>query len=68
MPLSVIVYPPDEHGARHIRADGEILGRAYSVQDLVVVLEAAGLGFDESEIIRSTLIEWLGGGPDVWAH
>ncbi|MET7390670.1 hypothetical protein ACFYPT_37795 [Streptomyces sp. NPDC005529] len=67
--VSVVVYPPDEEGARDVRADGVALGRALNVHDIAALLEAAGLrGLDEADVARSTLIEWLGGGPEVWTR
>ncbi|MFI1723899.1 hypothetical protein [Streptomyces sp. NPDC020489] len=70
MPMPpVIVYPPDEEGGRRVRVDGTILGRAYSVQDIVAFMQDAGLqSFDEMDVVRSELIEWRGGGPEVWTH
>jgi hypothetical protein len=65
----VIVYPPDEQGGRRVRVDGTILGRAYSVRDIAAFMQEAGLqSFDEMDVVRSALIEWRGGGPDVWTH
>lgn len=65
----VIVYPPDEQGGRRVRVDGTILGRAYSVRDIAAFMQEAGLQeFDEMDVVRSALIEWRGGGPDVWTH
>ncbi|MBD2818880.1 hypothetical protein ACFC5H_31650 [Streptomyces rochei] len=65
----VIVYPPDEEGGRRVRVDGEVLGRAYGVQDVARFLQEAGLqDWDELDVVRSTLVEWRGGGPDVWDH
>lgn len=50
-----------------MRVDGKILGTAYSLHDLSVFLEHAGLeGWDELDVVASGLIEWRGGGPDVW--
>jgi hypothetical protein len=69
MAVPVIVYPPDEEGARRVRADGAILGLAYSVRDIAALLQTAGLqGWDEMDVVRSDLIEWRGGGPDAWTH
>lgn len=63
----VTVHPPDEQGGRRVRVDGTILGRAYSVQDVAALLQQAGLQeYDEMDVVRSDLIEWRGGGPDVW--
>jgi hypothetical protein len=65
----VIVYPPDEDGGRRVRIDGQIAGRAYSVRDVAAFAQEAGLQhWDEMDVVRSSLIEWRGGGPDVWTH
>lgn len=65
----VIVYPPDEQGGRRVRIDGQIAGRAFSVMDIAAFLQTAGLQeTDEMDVVRSGLIEWRGGGPDVWEH
>lgn len=63
----VIVSAPAETGGRRVRVDGESLGTAYSLHDLSVFLERAGLeGLDEVDVANSPLIEWHGGGPEVW--
>ncbi|MEU3507928.1 hypothetical protein ABZ733_08350 [Streptomyces longwoodensis] len=65
----VVVYPPSETGGRRVRVDGEILGTAYTLHDVSVFLERAGLeGWDELDVARAELIEWRGGGPDQWEH
>lgn len=65
----MIVYPPDEEGGRRVRVDGTILGRAYSARDIARFMQEAGLQeFDEMDVVRSALIEWRGGGPEVWEH
>jgi hypothetical protein len=65
----VVVYPSDEDGGRRVRIDGAIVGRAFSVQDVARFMQEAGLQeFDAMDVVRSSLIEWRGGGPDVWAH
>ncbi|MER6524654.1 hypothetical protein [Streptomyces sp. NPDC001508] len=65
----VVIYPPDEEGGRRVRVNGEILGRAFSLQDIARFMQQAGLqGWDEMDVVRSTLIEWRGGGPGVWRH
>jgi hypothetical protein len=47
--------------------DGTILGLAYGLTDVVEFLRRAGLeGVDEVEVARSPMVEWRGGGPDVW--
>jgi hypothetical protein len=63
----VIVSPPSEHGGRRVQVDGDVLGTAFSLQDLTVFLQRAGLeGVDELNIAESPVIDWLGGGPEVW--
>lgn len=64
----VVVYPPDEGGGRRVRIDGSIAGLAFSVRDVAAFLQTAGLqSFDEMDVVRSALIEWRGGGPEVWS-
>ena len=63
----VIVYPPDEDGGRRVRIDGQIAGRAFSTRDVAAFLQEAGLqSYDEMDVVRSALLEWRGGGPEVW--
>ncbi|QCX81081.1 hypothetical protein C9F11_37490 [Streptomyces sp. YIM 121038] len=65
----VVIYPPDEEGGRRVRIDGTILGRAYGVRDVAAFMQEAGLqDFDEMDVVRSALIEWRGGGPEVWTR
>ncbi|MER5211967.1 hypothetical protein ABT063_15640 [Streptomyces sp. NPDC002838] len=67
--MPVVVYPPDEDGGRRVRVDGELLGRAYALWDIAEFLRRAGVeGADETYVEESGLIEWRGGGPDVWEH
>ncbi|MEV3895359.1 hypothetical protein [Streptomyces anulatus] len=67
MALRVVVSPPSPSGGRRVRVDGTILGLAYGLTDVVEFLRRAGLeGVDEVEVARSPLVEWRGGGPDVW--
>ncbi|MET8098118.1 hypothetical protein ABZV29_16810 [Streptomyces sp. NPDC005236] len=65
----VVIYPPDEDGGRRVRVDGVILGRAFSVKDVAAFMQTAGLqDWGEMDVVRSELIEWRGGGPEVWEH
>ncbi|MFI9081623.1 hypothetical protein ACIGW8_35040 [Streptomyces sioyaensis] len=64
--LRVIVQPPGASGGRRVRIDGEILGVAYSPADLLEFLRRAGLDPDMVDLTDTDLIEWRGGGPDVW--
>lgn len=67
-PLPVIVYPPSPTGGRRVRVDGEILGLAHGLADVVEFLRRAGLELDEYDVVRSEIIEWRGGGPYVWVE
>ncbi|MBB1258394.1 hypothetical protein [Streptomyces alkaliterrae] len=60
----IIVYPPATSGGRRVRADGEILGVAYSAADLEEFLRRAGI--EDPDLREEGLIEWRGGGPEVW--
>ncbi|MFJ3673944.1 hypothetical protein ACIPSE_46670 [Streptomyces sp. NPDC090106] len=63
----VIVYPPDEEGGRRVRIDGAILGRAFGLADVTEFLRRAGLkSWDLVKVELSDLIEWRGGGPQIW--
>ena len=67
--MPVVVYPPDEDGGRRMRVDGVLLGRAYRLGDVAEFLRHAGIeDADEAYVAASGLIEWRGGGPDVWEH
>lgn len=47
----VVVHPPNERGGRRVEVDGQPLGMAFSLQDLAVFLERAGLeGWDELDV------------------
>lgn len=64
----VIVYPPSPTGGRRVRIDGQILGLAYGLQDIVEFLRRAGLDdIDVTDVETSALIDWRGGGPDRWS-
>ena len=63
------VYPPTEDGGRRVRVDEWFVGMAYGLLDIVEILRVAGLdNADEAWVRQSGLIEWRGGGPDVWKH
>ncbi|MYV48008.1 hypothetical protein [Streptomyces sp. SID2888] len=62
----MIESPPGEGGGRRVRVDGEIIGTAYSLQDLTFFLQNAGLaGQDALNVAAWGQIEWHGGGPEV---
>lgn len=46
----------------------EVVGTAYSLHELTVYLQRAGLeDVDALDVAMSPLIEWHGDGPEVWA-
>lgn len=62
----IIVHLPSPTGGRRVRVDGEILGLAHSVADLVEFLRRAGLEIEPEQVADSPLIDWRGVGPDRW--
>ncbi|MER7835303.1 hypothetical protein ABTY98_05170 [Streptomyces sp. NPDC096040] len=60
----VVVSPLSMSGGRRVRVDGEILGLAFRLADVAEFLRRAGL--EGVDVESSPLIEWRGGGPDVW--
>ncbi|MFD6550367.1 hypothetical protein [Streptomyces sp. NPDC058398] len=62
----IVVAPPSPTGGRRVRVDGEILGLAHSLRDLVEFLRRVGLEMEAAEVVESPLIDWHGVGPDQW--
>ncbi|MEU9481300.1 hypothetical protein [Streptomyces sp. NPDC048191] len=62
----IVVHLPSPTGGRRVRVDGEILGLAYNVRDLVEFLRRAGLEMEPEQVADSPLIDWRGVGPDRW--
>ncbi|MFJ2717436.1 hypothetical protein [Streptomyces sp. NPDC087437] len=64
----VVVHPPAENGGRRVLVDGVPIGTAFSLHDVAVFLERAGLeGWDELDVAKhAELIDWQGGGPETW--
>lgn len=66
---SIVIYPPGGDGGRRVRVDGQFVGMAYGILDVVEFLELAGLeNVDDDWVRQSAMIEWRDGGPDVWAE
>lgn len=51
---------------RRVEINGVLVGRAYSTADVIEFLRRAGLAPDDVDLEDPTLIEWRGGGSDVW--
>jgi hypothetical protein len=62
----VVVSPPSPSGGRRVRVDGEILGLAYSLHDLVEFLRRAGLELEPEDVVQSPLIDWRGVDASHW--
>jgi hypothetical protein len=60
----VVVHPPSPRGGRRVTADAATLGLAHGPRDVEEFLRRAGL--EDVDASTSDLIEWRGGGPDVW--
>ncbi|MCX4918961.1 hypothetical protein ACFWA4_34595 [Streptomyces sp. NPDC060011] len=64
---SVIVHPPTPRVGREVWVDGKLVGQARSLGELTVLLNGSGWpGLDEVDVAESPVIEWHGGGPEVW--
>lgn len=67
--LHVIVSPPSPTGGRRVRVDGQILGLAHNIADMVEFLRRAGMNEADAFIVETaTCIDWRGGGPEVWSR
>lgn len=68
MRAPVIVHPPAPEGGRRVTARGALLGVAYGRVDLIEFLRRAGLDLATIDLHDEELIDWQGGGPEVWEH
>ncbi|WSD57589.1 hypothetical protein OIE69_00835 [Actinacidiphila glaucinigra] len=62
----MIVYPPSECRGRRVRLDERILGLAHGPRAILVLLRQAGLRPRVRDLWEGELVEWRGGGPDLW--
>ena len=63
----VVVHGLSPKGGRQVTIRGERVGVAYHLLDLLEFLRRAGLPEADTSVDDPELIEWRGGGPDVWA-
>ncbi|MEU5974959.1 hypothetical protein [Streptomyces sp. NPDC047315] len=62
MAAPIVVHRPSPSGGRRVTVRGEILGVAYSDEDLSEFLRRAGLEHGEAAVAAdSDMIEWRGG-------
>ncbi|MFD9467221.1 hypothetical protein [Streptomyces sp. NPDC060027] len=65
---SVIVHPPTRRVGRLVWVDGRPAGTVRSLRALTELLNQAGWeGLDEVDVAELPVIEWHGGGPEVWS-
>ncbi|MBT2391645.1 hypothetical protein J7E87_19955 [Streptomyces sp. ISL-1] len=62
----VIVHSLSPEGGRLVTIRGERVGIASNLFDLLEFLRRAGLPEADTAIDDPDLIEWRGGGPEVW--
>lgn len=62
----IVVHPPTASGGRRVTAHAQILGLAHSQDEVVEFLRRAGLTPEQIDLRDPALIEWRGGGPEVW--
>ncbi|MER7025531.1 MULTISPECIES: hypothetical protein [Streptomyces] len=64
----MIVHPPTPSGGRRVTVDGQIVGLAHGIGDVVKFMRRAGLAEPSEDIALDDprLIEWRGGSPDDW--
>lgn len=62
----IVVHPPLPEGGRRVTAHAESLGIAHRAEDVVQFLRNVGLPDEEIQLGDTNLIEWRGGGQDVW--
>jgi hypothetical protein len=65
MAAQIIVHPPDDAGRRRVDIAGENVGVAYGLADVAEFARRAGL--IDPDVADPRLVEWRGGGPDLWA-
>ncbi|MFD9903352.1 hypothetical protein [Streptomyces sp. NPDC059063] len=62
----IVVHRPSPEGGRRVEVRGQPVGVAYNLADVAEFLRRAGLDVDPVEVAVLPLIDWRGGGPDVW--
>ncbi|MGW7363247.1 hypothetical protein ACWGI8_07430 [Streptomyces sp. NPDC054841] len=64
----VVVHPLSPEGGRRVTIRGETVGVAYHLLDVLEFLHGAELPEADTAIDDPELIEWRGGGPEVWSE
>ncbi|MFI2352005.1 hypothetical protein ACH492_34395 [Streptomyces sp. NPDC019443] len=63
----VVIHAVSSDGGRVVTVRGERVGVAYHLLDVLEFLRRAGLPETDTVVDDPELIEWRGGGPDVWS-
>ncbi|MCQ4079443.1 hypothetical protein NGB36_02205 [Streptomyces sp. RB6PN25] len=61
----VVVHSPGLAG-RRVTVNGEYVGRAHRPRELRTLLRREGIDTSEIRLDDPKVIEWRGGGPEVW--
>ncbi|MFG1807415.1 hypothetical protein [Streptomyces sp. NPDC049040] len=61
-----VIVEPVVGGRRRVRVGTEILGVACGPVDVIEFLRRAGLDPDQVDLDDPDLVDWRGGGSDVW--
>ncbi len=59
-----VVVHPLEHHARAVSIRGRDVGRAHRLTDVVEFMRRAGI--EHPDLDDPALVEWWGGGPELW--
>lgn len=62
----IVVHQLSATGGRRVTARGQILGLAYSDDDVIEFLRRAGLPAGEELLDDAAWVEWRGGDPHDW--
>ncbi|MFF0190856.1 hypothetical protein [Streptomyces sp. NPDC005244] len=64
---AIVVRQPLPRAGRQVWVDGKPAGRVRSLGELTELLHREGWqDLDEVDVAESPVIEWHGGGPEVW--
>ncbi|WP_181764746.1 hypothetical protein [Streptomyces albidus (ex Kaewkla and Franco 2022)] len=67
MAAPIVVHPPSPSGGRRVTTNGRILGLAHDLREFAEFLRRSGLDAGSVRLDDPELIEWRGGGPEVWS-
>lgn len=65
-PSPVVVHAAQDGYGRRVTLRGRQAGVAHCLADVIELLRLVGVDLDAEEAVTSPLIDWRGGGPDLW--